>query len=684
MATSGSEASEAVEAEEARKASELAKAVEREEVAEAVEAAVDEAEPGEAAAQPIFTGAHGVGARFAGRIGRHATAYGVAAASGVLSGLVSIAVFTRFLDQGEFGKMAVLSILATMITLIATLAVMQGTMRRVYGTIGDDETGDVAAADAHEVSRDPRLTLTTGLALTVCFGALLFLLAIILQDRVADLIGVPHDATLITLAAGAGVSGAVMRFASNILRLQLRSGAYVVVTLIYAFGGIPVAIPLLEAGLGIEAVLIGFIVANLLAAAISLLLLVSDLRPAVSLREAWEILSGGFRYLPLVLSFQAVQLGDTLLVAAFGSFSQTGVYRVAQRIAMPVSFGTSVFQQAWGPLRRDMTQLAVDRVDETRAYTAHLFTYYAVFVTAVILTVAVLADQLVRLAASEFGEAATLVPLTALSVAGHGWFVFSYRNARLPRQMVWMIGLSLFAALSFVGLSVLLIPPLGAVGAPLAAIVAWGLATFAMLAANQLIGEPIPYERGNLLVLAAVTLAVWSLARWALPDTAVGAVAGIVLLFAWAGALLATRIVPPAEVRAVGRLVRDATGIDSRRRLRARIAALDGTDAVLVDELIRRKRPPQEVAQRTGIAEEELMAKTVHVLREAAGGGDAKGTDAELGSLLLLPRPRAERDNGLMAMVTNGADPIDADLVKRAAGAASARRRLRPATRRPG
>jgi O-antigen/teichoic acid export membrane protein len=624
--------------------------------------------------EPIFTGAHGVGTRLAGRIGRHATAYGAAAVAGLVSGLVSVAVFTRFLDQSEFGKMAVLATISTLITTIATLGIMQGTMRRLYGHAADEEAGDVDGAD-REVAADPRLALSTGLALSLLFGTVLFLLALVLQGQVADLFGGPQDSTLILLAAGAGVAGGVMRFTRNILRLQLRSAAYLAVTLIYAFGGIPVAIPLLEAGLGVEAVLIGFIVANGAAAVLCLLLMVTDLRPAVSLREAKEIVRGGLVYLPIMASMHAVQMGDTLLVAAFGGFSDTGLYRVAQRIAMPISFGTSVFQQSWGPLKRDMTQVAVDRVDETRTYAAHLFTYYAVFVVALIVSVAVLADQLVRVASGQFGEAATIVPLTALAVAGHGWFVFAYRNAQLPKQMLWMVSLTLLAAALFIAFSVLLIPALGAVGAPVAAIGAWGIVTVAMLGANQLIGKPIPYEWRNLLTLGALTLGVWLLSKWVIPETALGTIARLALLLGWALALLRAGIVPRSDVRAVRRFLRDATGIDSRRQLRDRIAGLEGTDALLVEELVRRRRPPREVAERTGLSEEQALAHTVHVLRRAAGGAEEpKDSDAELGALLLTPMSRSERDMGVMQIVTNGADPIDADLVKRALAAAGSRR----------
>lgn len=624
-----------------------------------------------------LAGAPGVGTRYAGRIGRHATAYGAAAISATLAGLVSVAVFTRFLDPTEFGKMAVLSTVATIVTMIATLGVMQGTMRRIYGTSGDEEVGETEEA-AEAVTADPRLTLSTGFALSTAIGAVLFLAACVWAGDLAQLFsGNRDDGFLIILAVGAGAMGGLMRFGRYILRLQLRSGAYLVVTLVGALGSIAVAIPLLAAGLGIEGVLIGFAVANVLAFAISLPMLSIDLRPAVSLREAKDILFGGLRYLPIVLSFQAVQLGDTLLVARFANFGDAGLYRVAQRIAMPVSYGTSVFQQSWGPMRRDLTHKAVERIDESRAYVAHLFTYYAIFVVALILTVAVFADQLVRLAAGQFGEAATLVPLTTISVAGHGWFIFSYRNAQLPGQIFWMIGLSLTAMVVFVAGAALLIPSQGAVGAPLAAIGGWSLVTFVMLAVNQAIGKPIPFEWRNLGLVLVLSLAVWAIAHQLLPDTAAGTAATVALLAAWAAALAAVRVVPLEEVRGLARYARERSGIDSRRHLRESIDALDGHDAILVDEVVRRRRPPELVAERLGISEEEVLACTVQALRTAAGGGAPRETDVALGELILVERPRAERDTGLIQMVVEDADPTDADLVKRAVAVATSRRRRR-------
>jgi hypothetical protein len=48
---------------------------------------------------------------------------------------------------------------------------------------------------------------------------------------------------------------------------------------------------------------------------------------------------------------------------------------------------------------------------------------------------------------------------------------------------------------------------------------------------------------------------------------------------------------------------------DSKRRLRARIAALDGVDAELVDCVVRRQDPPEQVAEQTGLSEDDVIAE---------------------------------------------------------------------------
>ena len=260
-------------------------------------------------------------------------------------------------------------------------------------------------------------------------------------------------------------------------------------------------------------------------------------------------------------------LADTLFVAGFASLSQTGLYGVARKIAMPVSLGIGVFQQSWGPMRHDLTQAAVDKLDEEGEYTARLLTYYAVFVSALVLTVSVLADQLVLLAGAGFGDAAALVPITTVAVAGHGWFIFAYRTARANPKIRWLILLSTCRRRSSSPrAAVMLIPVLGASGAPAAAIVAWGIATVAMLAIGQR-ERRLPLEYGKLARFGGADAdGLGRLPPAAARDGAWGWSGELAVLLAWVGLLFATGLVPFAEVRALAGYARHATSNDSKRQ----------------------------------------------------------------------------------------------------------------------
>ena len=256
-------------------------------------------------------------ARYAGRLGKHAAVYGAAAFMTVISGLVSVVVFTRFLDPTSYGRLAVFMTTASFVTVAVNLCSLQGTMRRVHGVGGEEETGD-DAFDEDVTSNDPRMSLTTGLVLTGSVGLFLFLIAFAWREQLSDLFfGASSESGLFLLAVGAGSTAGVMRLARNILRLQLRSTAYLVVSTVFALGSTALAIPLLAEGVGVSAILIGAIAASAAAGAIAIALLRRDVRAAVSLREAREIMRQGVGYLPLILSFQTLQLADTFLVAGF-------------------------------------------------------------------------------------------------------------------------------------------------------------------------------------------------------------------------------------------------------------------------------------------------------------------------------------------------------------------------------
>jgi O-antigen/teichoic acid export membrane protein len=623
-----------------------------------------------------MSGEHSPGTRLAARISQHATIYGVAASVGLVSGILAVVVYTRYLDPAEFGRVAVLSTIASMVSLLANTATLQGTMRRVYGASGEEDVGDAEHAD--EVSADPRLSLTTGLTLTTAVGAALLLVAWAWQDPLADLlVGASRDGDLVVLTVAAGALGAVMRLARNVVRLQRRPLAYLAITAIGTLGSVLIAIPLLERGLAIEGILIGLMVANAAAVVVNLALLRLDIRAAVSAREAVEIVRSGLFYVPIVISFQAIQLADTLLVAHFANFQETGLYRVAQKTATPVTYGTSVFIQSWGPMQRDLVNVAAGMHQGAERLAARVVTHYALFVTAIVLFVAVFADQIVRIAASEYDSAAALVPLVALSISGHGWYVISYRISNARRKRSLFLAMSMVAAVVFVVGCALLIPPLGAAGAPVAGIVAWTLAAVTMVVFGQVYGEPVPFEYGRLLTIALVTAIAWAIGYLLLPDSILGVVGKAGVLGAWFGSLVALRVVPLDELRGFARFVGAAGGEESMRRIGDRVGEQEPAARELLEQVAVNQVPAETVARSSDRSTEQVLAGTVQALRSIVSGAPATELDAAIGELIFGPKTRAEQDLGLGALVAQGLDPIDADQLLRAARAIQGHRRQR-------
>ena len=213
----------------------------------------------------------------------------------IVSGLVSVSVFTRFLNPTAYGKVAVFMTTASMVTVIVNLCSLQGTMRRVMGVGGDEEAGEDVYEDG-VTSNDPQMSLSTGLVLTAVVAGLVFAVAFGLRNQFSNLFfNSTSESNLFLLSVGAGGAAGLMRLARNVLRMQLRPGAYLVVTTTFALGSTAIAIPLLVGGMGITAILIGAISASALSGALAVFFLRTDVRAAVSLTEAREIMRSGTR-----------------------------------------------------------------------------------------------------------------------------------------------------------------------------------------------------------------------------------------------------------------------------------------------------------------------------------------------------------------------------------------------------
>lgn len=606
--------------------------------------------------------------RLAGRLSRHSAAYLTVAGVNLALGLISVVVFTRILSPHAYGELAVLLFFQAWVTVVLNLGSLQGTLSWAVGA-SVDEDGVQLGDGEQPTATDRRRGLTTGVLLTATAGAIGAIVIAAAAPLAAGILLHDRDEGRLVVWAGVGAGlVAVWRLAANLLRYERRPIAYLVAVVAQGGGSLLAGALLAEGGGGLEGVIAGQALGSLVAVTITLALIAPNLAWRVSWTDAKGIMQRGRTLAPVVLSLTTLQLADVFLVSRSVPASGVGAYRVATRIGALATYWSSAFNMAWGPMRRgDPLHVAADRKLGRAAVSSTVATYYLILTFAVVLSLALLADAFVRIAPSSYQDAAPLIPLTALAASGHGAYVLMYRTSEHPARRKLFVRLSLLMVVVFVGTALLLVPAIGAAGAPCAALAGWltGIAGFAVAASRG--AHKVHYDLARIGGAAAAALACFGLAQLLDPVLPV-LVRALLCETLYAAALLTLGIFPARAVRAfVWQMThrREDEHRSSRRagELRRRAGALDPLNRAVLQLLARRDGEAEDVARRTGLQVDEVHERLVGALRAVGGtGGDADlSRDAEIGAALLARGAIGDREAAVRDLWESGVDPVDID-----------------------
>lgn len=595
-----------------------------------------------------------------GRIGRHAAIYGSGSLLTLAFGFVNVAVFTRLLPAGEFGRLALFLTFSALLTVIYNAGSLQGSFRWVFGSTGEEEVQDDAPRTA---ARDKRRALGSALVLTLLIAVGGTSVLVLLAPETSYVVtGTREESGLVIWAAVSGGLGAVWRLASNVLRLERRPTAYVLVASTRPVFALALAIPLVATGGGAKGALAGVALGTALSVAVTLVTVRRNFRFAFSLTDVMSIFRLGGVWVPTIIALWAMHNADVLLLSKYASDADVGMYRVAARIGAVMSYLVSAFLMAWGPLSVDPISAAVDKEQGLKQASATLTTYFALASTAVLLALAVSADVLVRIAPPGYADAAPLIPLIGAGFVVYGLFVIVYRTATLPRKQLTFIGLTVVSALVFLVVALVLIPAWGSYGAAVAVMVAPAVGTAVILALSQRGADPVPFEYGRVfagLALAAVCLLIAKLGAGLS-----GAWAPLMEVLAcclFPALLVATGVVPRRHLRSLQAIVVSTLGWRQPESGMAR-----GLDDVApahreLVEMLLRGRPPAKVAISLGRTESRVLADFVSTIREVAGVGPVRPYDDRIGAYLLSKAPAADKNEMARKLWTADVDPLELD-----------------------
>jgi O-antigen/teichoic acid export membrane protein len=507
-----------------------------------------------------------------GYLRRLATTGAAYTAASIASKLVAVALlplYTRYLTTADYGVAEVMFAAVVSASIVVRFGLIEALLRFYY-----------------KDGEDPARVLATSFAALFWFVTVASLLALPFAKPISEALLDEPAPGLARIAIGGLWVATMFEFLLTIFRLEERARAFFATTMTSVTGAIGLTV-VLVVGMGEGAR--GLLLGSYASGAVIVLGLVVVHHHRLSLRFERPLLRRLMRFglptMPAEPSLYGLNFVDRLIIIHVAGPPQAGLYSLAVKFAQGVNVLVRGFQLAWPPLA-----YSIRDDDEARGVYATVVTLFVAGCAFVVTGMWLLSRWMVRaLAAPEFfgaykaiGLIATAVTLYALYMVlvvvlgrtGRTEFNFPATGAALAANIV---------------LNLLLVPPLGIVGAGLALVASYLVVLALMYSFTQRL-FPVPYEWGRLARIAAISTGLVVLGELLLPTAGIAGLLGRTALWlAYPLALLATGFFSPGERRWLAQLRHPRVLATQLRSLRPAATGVDGSvpetyEAELMDE----------------------------------------------------------------------------------------------------
>lgn len=501
-----------------------------------------------------------------GYLRRLATTGAAYTAASILSKVIAVALlplYTRYLTTADYGAAEVLFAGVVSASIVVRLGLIEAILRFYY----------LDGEDSREVVR----STFAGLFWLATIGSLVLLpfatplAEALLDPKTAAEAG--QMAELVRISIGGLWALTMFEFMLTLFRLEERARAFFVTTILNVLATIALTVVLV---VGFEDGARGLLIGTYATGAVFVFGLIAWQWRRLSLRFDRELLRRLFRFglptMPAEASLYLLNFVDRLIIVRALGLPQAGLYALAVKFAQAVTVLVRGFQLAWPPLA-----YSIRDDDEARRAYATIVTLFAAGCAWVVAGMWLFSRWIVRaLADPKFFDAYKPIGLISTAVTLYALYlvlvVILGRTGRTELNLPAAIG----ALVVNVALNLLLVPPLGIVGAGLALVASYLVVLGLMYAFTQRL-FPVPYEWGRLLRVVLTVAALVGLAEWLVPTSgALGLLVRIALFAAYPLTLLASGFFTAGERRWLARLRHPEAVIAGLASLRAQPAAVDG------------------------------------------------------------------------------------------------------------
>ena len=494
-----------------------------------------------------------------GYLRRLATTGAAYTAASILSKVIAVALlplYTRYLTPADYGAAEVMFAAIVFASIVVRLGLIEAVLRFYYKD--DEEPGKVVASSF------------AGLFWFATIGALVALpfatpISEALLDRPA--------ADLARISIGGLWVLTMFEFMLTLFRLEERARAFFVITIVNVLVTIALTVVLVVgAGEGARGLLLGSYASG---AAFVVGLIVLQ-RRRLSLRFdpglLRRLLRFGLPTMPAEVSLYLLNVVDRIVIVRTVGLAEAGLYSLAIKFAQAVNVLVRGFQLAWPPLA-----YSIRDDDEARRAYATVVTLFAAGCAFVVTGMWLFARWIVRaLAAPEFFDSYEAIGLIATAVTLYALYMVLVVILGRTGRTEFNLPATIAALVANVALNLILVPPLGIVGAGLALLASYLVVLALMYVFTQRL-FPVPYQWGRLARVVLISAALVGAGELLLPSAGAAGLLGRAVLFAaYPLALFASGFFTPGERLWLARLRHPAELAASFQRLRTEPSPVEG------------------------------------------------------------------------------------------------------------
>jgi O-antigen/teichoic acid export membrane protein len=494
-----------------------------------------------------------------GYLRRLATTGAAYTAASIVSKLIAVALlplYTRYLTLEDYGDAEVVFAAIITASIVVRLGLIEALLRFYYR---DDE--------------DPDRVVSTSFAALFWVATAAALIALPFAKQISELLLVEPAPDLGRIAVGGLWVSTMFEYLLTLFRLEERARAYFVTTMLSVLSAIGLTVILVVgAGKGAQGLLLG----SYISGAAFVLGLIWVHRRRLSLRFERPLLRRLMRFglptMPAELSLYGLNFVDRIVIVHVAGVPEAGLYSLAVKFAQGVNVLVRGFQLAWPPLAYSIR----DDGEARRTYAAvvTLFTAGCAFV---VTGLWLLSRWIVRaLAAPEFFGSYEAIGLVATGVTLYALYMVLVVILGRTGRTEFNFPATLAGLAANIALNLILVPPLGIVGAGIALVASYLVVLALMYGFTQRL-FPVPYEWARLSRVVGVAGGIVLLGELLLPTEGfLGFLARTALWLLYPLALLATGFFTSGERRWLARLRRPGVLATELRSLRPAPAGIDG------------------------------------------------------------------------------------------------------------